>query len=123
MNKLNVIELIAGTKEEEQVQKKKFVCTFIHSFAALARQIGEVLIDTYNRVSVWTPEILNDVVYRYHTQCSTGAGNIMEAIAAASTTTFPFIFVHGEEDCELGESIGLDDGIEGQVVLQIHMQI
>lgn len=46
MNKLNVVELIAGAKEEEQVPKMKFVFTFIHSFAALARQVVEVLIDT-----------------------------------------------------------------------------
>ena len=27
-------------------------------------------------------------------------GNVMEAIAAASTTTFPFLYVYDEEDCD-----------------------
>ena len=101
VNNLNVLELIAGMKE--QAAKVKFVCIFIRSFAALARQVGKVLIDTISkpaiRVSNWAPWMLK-VMYRYQTQCSTGAGNVMEAIAAASTTTFPFLYAYGEEDCD-----------------------
>ena len=110
-NNLNILELIAGMKE--QSLKVKFVCAFIRSFAALVRQVGRALTETVSkplsRVSVWAPWMLK-VVYRYMNQCNNGAGNVADAIAASanassncsssSGSSWPYIFVYGEEESD-----------------------
>jgi len=107
-NQFNILELLAGMKDN--ALKTKFLCVCIRSFTALVSQVGGSLKDTLSRpvskVSVWAPWMLK-VIYRYMNQCSTSNSAVMDAIAATSSSTAngssgsgPYLYVYGEAESD-----------------------
>jgi hypothetical protein len=109
--RLNVLELIAGMKD--QGPKAKFVCVFVRSFVALVGAVGgylrEAVVKPFNKVNTWAPWMLK-AVFKFMNQCTSTHSNVVDLISAMSSTTpsssspssasGPFLFVYGEADSE-----------------------